>query len=87
MVKYIPIETELKLPHYLEQDKWVGKKVRIRKHLFKDTILRRSTTAIIKEIIFNPDGTCFAINVEYADGTVWNECIEEFKLKLVSLIQ
>lgn len=87
MAKYIPIETELELPHYLEQDKWVGKKVRIRKHLFKDIILGRSTTAIIKETIFSPDGTLFAIKVEYADGTVWNESIEEFELKVVSLIQ
>ncbi|MDP2217205.1 MAG: hypothetical protein Q8J68_07970 [Methanolobus sp.] len=87
MIKYIPIETELKLPHYLEQDKWIGKKVRIKKHFIKDTILRRSTTAIIRKIIFNRDGTWFAIKVQYADGTEWNESPEEFKLKVVSLIQ
>lgn len=87
MEKHIPVEITLELPHYLEHYKWIGKIFRVKKHLITDTILRRSTTAIIKEIIFTQNGTWFAIKVQYADGTVWNEDPQEFLLKIISLIE
>lgn len=86
-IKYIPTELELKLPHYFEQDKWLGKKFKVKKHLITDTILRKNTTAVIRELIFAHDESLFAFKVQYEDGTMWNEDPHHFFSKIVSLIE
>lgn len=86
--KIIPVEFEFKIPHYLNKDEVVGKKIRIKQHLIMDTILHRSTTAIIEELIYgNNETELFAIRVRYANGVTRNENPKEFKLKLISILQ
>lgn len=86
--KIIPVEFEFKIPHYFEQDSLVGKKIRIKQHLIMDTILHRSTTAIIEELIYgNNETELFAIRVRYANGVIQNEDPETFELRLISILQ